>query len=396
MGTKAEKTVMDYLFGVNDLARQGAKDVLRAYGVKPAALLKEAQRRLGSNEPPVQRGAVGWFRINNPADDSKRAAPARALVKCLDGFVDPQARKEALQALQKWATKECLPDLLVFAKNDQKAPFGNLELIAVLEQFKDETAAEAIALQLPNFHTRNRASQALTTIGAPATKAVLKYLHESDNGVHVEARNLSRNLGISSAKLLEQTIDDIENAKPANQKLALLYLLEQFNPTKKNRTKVSKALNALLLESTDGWTLGDALRAVKIWGTKENTKTLVKLLDTRTGQIFGRDHQIIQALEVIKDPASAPALAKGLKNFSWRANVSKILKDIGKEAEEAVIPYVGSKDGGIRLEAVRILKEIGTQKCLVALDTAGRRYGQKDRGFLNEAIAAYKICQNRK
>jgi HEAT repeat protein len=390
IGPSAQNAVLPYLFHNNPVTRMDARQLLASFGTKSDVIAGEAQRRLDSNEPDVQRSALAWFAENGPSEESKREAVAKVLIRHLDDLT-PDTRTTAVRGLKLWATKSCLPKLLEFARREEKAPFGNDVLLEVLAQFKDETAAEAIAIQLTNFHVRvgGKVRQALLNMGPVATKAVLGYLNHPDGGVQNEARELCRLLNISPDRQLEQTVTDVGAAEIARRRAAL-QSLTKLQVIQASRDKVARALNEPLLDSDNG-IRQEALNAVKIWGSKANTATLVKVLQGKDGD-KGR---VIEILGILKDPEAAPVLAKSLTNFFERGPASKALKAIGSAAETAVIECLKSADGQVRGEACRILAEIGTLKSLVALDAAAR-FWRQDVGFVREAINAYNQIKARK
>jgi HEAT repeat protein len=393
MGRKAEDKVVAYLFHNDPSVRLQAQRLLADYGTKPQAIAAEALRRLTSKDATVQRATLVWFTDNAPSEPTQRSQVAKILATFLDD-TDGNIRTTALRALKLWVTKDCLAKLLEFAKREAQSPFGNQPLIEVLEQIKDETAAQAIALQLPNFFQRANASRALLNMGPLASKAVLQYLNHPDFGVHGEARRLCPLLKVSSTDYLQQTLEDIQSEDAKRRQTALQYLAK-VEPGERVRPKVAKALNAVLLDM-DPTVRGEALNAVKVWGSKENTATLVKLLDINPQEKkpFGRDKNVIEVLGMLKDPEAAGPLAKGLTNFFERPAVSKALKDIGSAAEEAVIPYLQSQDGQARTESARILGDIGTKKSIEAMTLAVQVYRQ-DFGFVREAQAAAQAIAKR-
>jgi hypothetical protein len=139
-----------------------------------------------------------------------------------------------------------------------------------------------------------------------------------------------------------------------------------MRPDDSNRAKVSKALNAPLLDA-DARIRDDALEAVRVWATQENTATLLKLL----GSLHGGP----------KDP-DGPTGEK----------IARALISIGPGAEEAVIPLLKSSEGLARCESCRVLAEIGTDKSVQRLKDAASAYNTVDVGFYLQAKeAAAKI-----
>jgi hypothetical protein len=350
MGPGAEDAVLDYQFDDNPDTRLRASQLLASYGTSPKTLGAEALRRLKSNDPDVQGSAAVWYAENPPDNPAQKAAAAPFLARLLDGL-SPRVDAVALQALKLWATKDCLPSLATFAQRQQKAA-ANAEtaantsvLIDVLAQFPDETAAEAIALQLKDVGQRGKAVQALLKLGPVSAKAVLGYLNHPDGGVRKEAQSLSRLLNISADRQLAQTLTDVADASKPRSRAALQHLAT-LRADDANRADVSRTLNAPLLDPDPG-IRADALNAVAIWGTKENTVALVKRLGSFPN---GSDPRMIQS-------------------------VSAALISIGPGAEEAVIHLLRSPEGVVVCEASRILGEIGTDKSVEPLQETSRLYG---------------------
>jgi HEAT repeat protein len=302
----------------------------------------------------------------------------------------PRVQAQALRALKLWATPDSLPALVAFAQRQQKAGVSNPVLLDVLGQFREAKAAEAVALQLKNPTLRSRAVQALLKMGPAATRAVLEYLHHPDPGVQKAARGVLRTLKTPAGRQIDQTLADLADSRKPRARAALQYLA-RLRPDQASRAKVSRALNAPLLDADRG-IRDDALRAAKVWGTKENTATLLKLLGTFPQGDTGGNARVIEALAVVRDPKAAPALAQGLTHDDERGLVSKALQAMGPQAETAVLPFLESEDRPARIEACLILAEIGTGKSLPALKAALEAHPY-DGVFIKEAeIAAQKIA----
>jgi len=127
--------------------------------------------------------------------------------------------------------------------------------------------------------------------------------------VQREARDLSQQLNVAPAVVLDQTLADVADASKPRASAALR-ALARLRPDEASRNKVAQALNAPLLDSDLGLRRA-ALDAVRVWGSRANTATLLKVLATRTRD-GRRDCEVIELLGSLQDPAAAPALAEGL------------------------------------------------------------------------------------
>ena len=373
MGPGAEDSVVECLFSGDAATRQRAADLLADYGTDPAAVLDEARGRLKSNDPDEQRAAAEWFAENPPQSDAQKGRVAGPLAGLL-ADLSPEVNGVALRGLKLWATKDCLPEVVDYAHRLEKA--GNSQQVAanksavidVLVQFPDESAAEAIGLQLKDPGLREKASQALLVLGPVASDTVSHYINHPNEGVRKEAQRLSRELKTGTDHKLEQILADIGDASKARSRTALEHLA-RLRLDETSRATVSKALNAPLGDP-DAGIRGAALDAVRVWGTQENTAALVKLL------------------------GSVPAERE--KDAHTSDKVVQALISLGSGAEDAVAPLLRSPDGLVRRQACFILGEIGTQKSVAPLSDAATYYVTVDRDFyLQSQQAITKVMARR-
>jgi hypothetical protein len=371
IGPKAENAVLAYAFDAPPETRLRANQLLAEYGFDPKAIAGEALARLKSTSPEARREAAVWFAENPPVDEGQQAEVSRALAGQLDDL-SPAVDALALRALSLWATKDCLPQVTAFAKRQEKADSCPPELLDVLARFPDAATADAIALRLANPATRPLAVRALAKMGPSATQAVLRYLDDPDPGVRKEAHGLCGVLNIPDDVVLKQTLADVGDAHKPVCRIALEELA-RLRPDGANRTAVSRALNAPLLDP-DPTVRSDALNAIRVWGTKENTSALLRVLGKIQVGTAGRDPRVLDSLISLQDPAAAPALAEGLACPGELDRAVKALTAMGPAAEEAVIPYLQSGSREARFAACWILGEIGTSKSVRPLEAAGAKW----------------------
>jgi hypothetical protein len=392
LGPTAENAVMDYVFDDDPDVRLRAGRLLADYGVKPGMIADEAVSRLQSGQADVRRGAVVWFVDNPPAGEAQKSEAAKPLARLLDDL-SPAVRGRALQALKLWATKDCLPELLAYARREQTDASGDPRLIDVLTRIPDEGAAEAIALQLANPRTRDQAVRALLSFGPAAAPAVLPYINDPDDGARNAARDLCQRLNVSEDRQREQTLADVADAR-VPRAAAALRRLAAMRPDEAVRAKVARALNAPLLDPHDDLRTA-ALDAARVWGTQDNTAALLKILDDFQAGGRGSDAGVIDLLGSLKDPKAAPALAQGLTHGRERGRFAKALIALGPGAEDAVIPFLLDGDVGARIAACRVLGEIGTGKSMKPLQDAAYSVPPSPAGdalFQEAQVAMQKIA----
>jgi hypothetical protein len=369
LGPQAEGAVLGYLFDGDPGTRRRAGDLLAGYGTRPQTVIEAARGRLLSNDPEARRGAAAWLAENPPGDGAARGEVAGALAGLLGDFSPPE-NGPALRALTLWATRDSLPQVVAFARRQEQAGGSdaatNALLIDVLARFPDASAAEALAVRLKDPGQRARAAQVLLKLGPVAAGPVLEYLDHPDADVRKEARALCRTLGVPAERQLEQVLADVADAHKPRSKAALQQLA-RLRPEEADRVKVSRALNAPLLDP-DAGVRGAALEAVRVWATRENTAALVKLL----GALCGR-----------RDDDSARTADR----------VTQALIGIGPGVEGAVIPLLRSPEVPLRGEACRILAEVGTVESVRPLQDAGQAFLPVDAAFYDYTqLAIAKIA----
>jgi hypothetical protein len=387
VGPRAEPALLSLAFDGDTSTRGEALHLLAELGLRPTRIAEEALRHLRSSTPVARRSAAVWLAENPPDDPSQQAQVAGALSGMLDDL-SPEANALALRALKLWATRDCLPQLVALATREAKGGTCSADLIDVLARFPDETAAEAIALQLESPANRGRAAQALLKLGQVATRAVLRYINSPEEAVQKEARELCRQLGVPTSALLDQALLDVADPQKPRARSALLFLV-QLRPDDADRPRVSRALNAALLDP-DPAVVADALNAVRVWGSRASTATLLNLLARLRPEGAARDPRVLELLGSLQDPAAAPALAEGLTRPDELGTVVKALVALGPGAEDAVVPYLRSTSREARFAACWVLGEIGTSKSLPSLEAAGYK-GQDGAFFERTRLASEKI-----
>jgi hypothetical protein len=366
IGPEAGIAVLQDVFAPDPGTRDLANRLLAEYGTPPNRIAVAALARLQSTDPDARSSAAVWFAENPPADAKQQAEVAKALATLLDDL-SPRVNAVALRALKLWATPDCLPQLVAFAKRDPKAACPT-DLIDLLARFPDESAAEALALQLKIPANRELAAQAILKVGTVASKALLPYVDDPDIAVRNEARDLSQKLNTSSMPPLDRILADLADPSKARACTAL-DSLAKLRPDEADRARVSGALNALLLDS-DPSIRAKALDAVRVWGSKANTATILKLLSTVRTAGVARDPGLIGLLGSLQDPTAAAALAEGLTRPEELDASVRALIALGSGSENAVLPYLDSTDRGARFASCWILGEVGTHKSVSALESA--------------------------
>lgn len=168
---------------------------------------------------------------------------------------------------------------------------------------------------------------------------------------------------------------DFSNQQKAAQALLKMPVLDQ------RRADVVAALRAAIDNREKHAPRHEIVEALGKWATPAETPYLLKLLDDEDGNI---KIKAMAALGKLKDPRAAEPLTQRLTEGPYRAAASQALKDLGPAAEKPVAALLDHQDAGLRIEACRILKVIGTKASYPALarlawdDTPGIAQAARD------------------
>jgi len=179
---------------------------------------------------------------------------------------------------------------------------------------------------------------------------------------------------------LTQALVDLQGAG----RRAALDRLAKALPTAARRQEVAGTLEPILADP-DLFTRQAAVKALAVWGIKDNVPALLKMLEDKN--LFVRI-ETMAALGKLQDERAAGPLAQRLASHEDRVQASKALQALGAAAEKAVIPLLGNAEWFIRLEACKILKVIGTKESKAALEAAVRDPNSLVAAAAKEAAAA--------
>lgn len=167
-----------------------------------------------------------------------------------------------------------------------------------------------------------------------------------------------------SATLREVMSDDCFASKRAAETLA------RMTPNAR-RAEVTATLKQALAREDTFNPRREILRALVVWGPREEVVAL--LLDrVRRRDPFIRG-EAFEALGKYQDEDTAQAVAVHLVDGDTRGEAGRALVQMGPVAENAVIKYLRHGDSGVRHEACRVVKVIGTRNSLADLRFLVRR-----------------------
>ncbi|WP_435005199.1 HEAT repeat domain-containing protein [Tundrisphaera lichenicola] len=164
---------------------------------------------------------------------------------------------------------------------------------------------------------------------------------------------------------------DLESPVLQKRKEALARLMRAAPG--EGRQEVAKAVEPML-KDPDGFARSDAAKTLAVWGGPENTHALIEALKDPE---FHVRWAVLDTLKALKDPESADALADYFMDSNDRGKAVEALKAIGPPAEDAVLRCLNHNDGFTRMDACKILEQIGTEKSVPAL----RRLAMTNQGL---------------
>jgi len=255
---------------------------------------------------------------------------------------------------------------------------------------KDERAIPPLAARLADGADRKPAGMALEQFGPNAELEVMKLIDNPDKDVREEARRILKKLGSKENVELRQALADLRAAEPARRQAGLRWM-EKSSPDSASRADAAHAAAALLTDQDRG-IQEQAAKVLSTWGTAEIVPDLIKAL---AGSQPNVRHAIMATLGKLKDDRAIAPLAQRLAESGDRAAAGKALQAIGPHCEKEVGKFLTHQDKDVRLEACRILHEVGTKVSLQALREVVIANRQKHKDVASAADAAIKAITAR-
>ncbi len=388
MGPVAEKGVLKYFHHPDGGARERAQALLKGYGTKDSAVVKQSAEDLRANDANRRRRAAEWL-AGQKADPALSPLVARALEAALrDG--DDGVSQQALRALGNWATAETGLVLVRLVEDSAATPratqlrHGAMDLLA---KFRDERAVPAIAVRLTVPQDRGAAARALPAFGAAAERELrAKYLDHPDRAVRDEAARILVALGSRENVEVRKALADLKSPDPGLRRDGAARL-GRMPADQGSRAAVAEALQKLL-EDRDQGVREHAARALVVWATRETVPALAGALADQSSAVR---HACLDALGKLKDETSVPLVTARLLVQEDRRAASNALKAMGPVAEKEVVKGLTNGDKNIRLECCRILDVVGTRASVPALTQVAQlalRAKPPERDVANAAQAA--------
>jgi hydroxymethylglutaryl-CoA reductase (NADPH) len=168
---------------------------------------------------------------------------------------------------------------------------------------------------------------------------------------------------VSGAATIDKALADLASTDIFTRQKATDYLAQ--TPGNEHRPAVAKYL-ATLAKDPGTPARREVIRLLAVWGTSNEVPLLVQLLNDED---IATRNAILKDIGKLKDARTAAPVVRCFVEFQTRFNATKAIKEMGPVAEKEMLTLLNNPDVNIQADAVRLLKEIGTQQSVPALQT---------------------------
>jgi hypothetical protein len=171
-------------------------------------------------------------------------------------------------------------------------------------------------------------------------------------------------------KLAAMMISADESRTAKEQAVAVILGTRPENITdRETRQQIARNFRELANQARFDDDVEAAVRGLVIYGGRYSAPILVEMV---AGERFRAKPILFDALAALKDPAGAKAVVNMLGNFFNHDEAVRAIGKMGSVAEDALIEVAPSNDAKISVAAVKLLGDVGTQKCVSLLRQAQR------------------------
>jgi predicted Zn finger-like uncharacterized protein len=329
----------------------------------------EALADLQSGDMWRQQRAAEWLARtpSNPADQPQVSQALEPLLTDINPFV----KSAAADALITWGGPNNVPALVkCMEMNDPQTCDSAMK---ALVKIRDKRGVVPIARQLSDGWRRPNAANALQSLGASLCEGeVVKYAFDPDVGTRTEAQRLLKGYGTKDSVILPQAIADLK-AGDINRRSAAAAWLGQTPVVEARRAEVSAALDPVLT-SPDQQARLNAVKAARVWGTKDNVPALVRFVDDKFVDLRPPDetYQAIELLISFKDERAYWSIAHYCGHPFEHARGRAYLQQIGAPAEPEVVKKLTDPSNYVRQAAWKALAIVGTKANMDAYQKAAK------------------------
>ena len=380
LGAKNAAKLVQLVNHPNHGVRQTARELLTEFQVTDAQIARQCVADLASGKREQQREAARWLKEHVIVDETLSPLVNAALMEQLS---NREVRGDMAAALAVWATSDNVPELIAAAEAADAAGDRDAqrELVQLLAKTKDPRTLPVLADYMASRHDIFAARNAFTAFGPNAAQTVMQFANHPDGTTQHFARQLLNEWKVEPTAYVGQSVKDLASSD-VNRQRGIAQWLAQQTVDAEQQAEVATALEPLL-DATE--TRREAIRALKVWGTRANVPKLLTLLEDEDAFFRG---EVMATLVAIKDPRVLPYLGESLASgdFSRRHEAARHMRTLGPMAETILWPHTTSADWQIAMEACNVLKDIGTKKSLPALQLATQHANQSVKFTAQNAI----------
>lgn len=363
----------------NHGVRHAARELLTEFQITDTQIAQQCVADLTSNEREQQREAARWLKDHVIVDEKLTPHVNAQLIGQLS---NREVRGDMAAALALWATSDNVPDLIEAAEAADTAQDreAQRELVQLLAKLKDKRALPVLADYMAARHDVFAARNAFSAFGPEAAETVMQFANHPDGSLQHFARQLLNEWNVQPTAYVGQSVKDLA-ATDVNRQRGIAQWLAQQPVDAEQQDVVSAALEPLLDAAE---TRREAVRALRVWGTRDSVPKLLTLLEDE--DVFLRG-EVMATLVAIKDPRVLPYLSAALAgDISRRNEAARNLVALGPMAEATVWPHTTSADWQVAMTACNVLKDIGTKKSLPALQLATQHENSIVKNYAEQAI----------
>jgi S1-C subfamily serine protease/HEAT repeat protein len=321
----------------------------------------------------------------------ERHKDVAAAVRGVLGDAEPATRTAAAKVLAAVDPKEAAPALAKLVEDQDAGVRGTV--LKLLKDLKDPRAAEAVAARLPTDALP--AVEVLKAMGPGAEKAVIPFLDEKYAGpTRFWAMNILKDIGtgesLPALKAIQgpdtlhakgvieavgerlpltkeewaKALDDLKSADAAVRTKAARRIAYTA-PVEERKADVVSKLEVVLNDQSAEARVA-AVKGLGRWSGKKAIPTLAARLQ---GFDPGMHAVVIDALADFNDDEAAAAIAKRLPDVFDRPKATQALKAMDPPmAEKAILPLLKETNVFVRVEAVKVLADVGGKDSVAPLE----------------------------
>lgn len=336
------------------------------------------------NDVFVPKARAEWL-TNQAIEEGRRKEVCDALWNLSQNNPHHFTKEAGTNGFIKWAGPAQGDNLLKLVE----AGHGGAMEAAV--KLKLPNTAAALCKKLTDWGSRGHVVRHLEQLGPPqAEKEVLKFLNNKDGGLRNDVNRMLKKWGTKSDVIVDQCIVDLANTDQEVVRAALERIAEQPTEGSTRQAAVIKAVRPLMASTQQNVAQG-AVQVALTWGNADLAPDFIAALET-PGHVYDRN-KLMEALTRFNTEDCRKAIVRQLTNPSNRFQASQAIRNGGAAFEPALLEYlVATTDPLQRMEAMRLLGDVGTLKSLPALN----QIATDPRNRLWAGQAALKIQQRAK